>query len=251
MSERHTLLMPLVGPMQSWGYRSRFDDRDTGLEPTRSGIIGLLCAACRVPRSDTNRLQQLNDALRIGVRVDAPGRVMVDFHTAQNVLRANGGLQDTVVSNRFYLADARFMIGLESANLDCLRALEVGLRNPAWPLCLGRKSFPLALPPHLPDGQESLLLNTPLEAALQGAPWFRLKPGETPGANRKPPALLRMVLEADPTETPDFATSGRPVMTLGDRPLDFESRRFGLRSVIVDDINAPEIIEEGLCISRN
>ena len=86
MSARHTLLMPLVGPMQSWGYRSRFDDRDTGLEPTRSGILGLLCAACGIPRNDTETLRELNDALRIGVRIDAPGRVMVDFHTAKNVL---------------------------------------------------------------------------------------------------------------------------------------------------------------------
>ena len=67
----HTLLMPLVGPMQSWGHRSRFDDRDTGLEPTRSGVIGLICAAMGIPRvGDLSRF----DGLRMGVRVDFPGR---------------------------------------------------------------------------------------------------------------------------------------------------------------------------------
>ena len=35
------LLMRLAGPMQTWGTRSRFSNRDTGLEPSRSGVIGL------------------------------------------------------------------------------------------------------------------------------------------------------------------------------------------------------------------
>ena len=46
------LLMRLAGPMQSWGTRSRFGNRDTGLEPSRSGVIGLLCAALGRPRAE-------------------------------------------------------------------------------------------------------------------------------------------------------------------------------------------------------
>ena len=38
-----TLLLRLAGPMQSWGVQSRFSVRDTGLEPSKSGVIGLLC----------------------------------------------------------------------------------------------------------------------------------------------------------------------------------------------------------------
>ena len=38
------LLLRLAAPMQSWGTTSRFIHRDTGLEPSKSGIIGLLCA---------------------------------------------------------------------------------------------------------------------------------------------------------------------------------------------------------------
>ena len=244
MNTRHTLLMPLAGPMQSWGYRSRFDDRDTGLEPTRSGIIGLLCAACQIPRDATDRLRQLNDALRIGVRVDAPGRVMVDFHTAQNVLKASGGIQDTVISNRYYLADARFMVGLEAEDLALLRDLETALRTPAWTLCLGRKSFPLAQPPYLPHGYESLRPNTRLRDALQAAPWFRLWRGE------KPPESPRLVIEREePQQGLTQVEANAVVMTLGDRPLDFENRRFGLRQVIVEKLSAPPVIEEGLCIS--
>src|SRR5437867_8366107 len=32
-------------PLQSWGFASRFQRRTTGLHPTKSGVVGLLCAA--------------------------------------------------------------------------------------------------------------------------------------------------------------------------------------------------------------
>jgi CRISPR-associated Cas5-like protein len=38
--------------MQSWGTQSRFTVRDTGLEPSKSGIVGLLCAALGRPRRE-------------------------------------------------------------------------------------------------------------------------------------------------------------------------------------------------------
>ncbi len=39
------LALPLEGPLQSWGERARWTIRDTGTEPTKSGVVGLL-AAC-------------------------------------------------------------------------------------------------------------------------------------------------------------------------------------------------------------
>jgi len=35
----------LDAPLQSWGFASRFQRRTTGLHPTKSGVVGLLCAA--------------------------------------------------------------------------------------------------------------------------------------------------------------------------------------------------------------
>ena len=100
------LLMRLAGPMQSWGTRSRFSNRDTGLEPSRSGVIGLLCAALGRPRE-----APLDDflPLKMAVRVDREGRLMRDYHTAQNVRRADPSksTQDTVLSERFYEALCR------------------------------------------------------------------------------------------------------------------------------------------------
>jgi CRISPR system Cascade subunit CasD len=75
-----TLLIPLVGPMQAWGSRSRFSDRDTHREPTKSGVLGLVCAA--LGRGRGASLDDLR-GLRFGVRADQPGQPQRDYQTAQ------------------------------------------------------------------------------------------------------------------------------------------------------------------------
>lgn len=144
MNQTYTLLLRLEGPMQSWGYRSRFDYRDTALEPTRSGVIGLICAAMGIARGeDISRF----DAIRMGVRVDREGRPERDYHTALDVIKADGSGTDTVVSYRDYLADASFTVGLQSEDKELLEAIATKLRDPEWTLFLGRKAFPLAVVP--------------------------------------------------------------------------------------------------------
>lgn len=141
------LLMRLAGPLQSWGTQSRFGHRDTGTEPSRSGVVGLLCAALGRPRDEP-----LDDFLPLvmAVRVDREGTVLRDYHTAQQVRRADASKspQETVLSERFYLADADFLVGL-AGDAAFLATLDAALRQPVWPLALGRKacvpSLPLAL----------------------------------------------------------------------------------------------------------
>jgi len=147
MSQLYTLLFRLEGPMQSWGHRSRFDYRDTALEPTRSGVIGLICAAMGIARGeDISRF----DMIRMGVRVDKEGRPERDYHTALEVIKANCVGTDTVQSWRDYLADASFTVGLESEDKNLLEKIAEALRSPIWPLFLGRKAFPLTVPPVYP-----------------------------------------------------------------------------------------------------
>ncbi len=148
MNQHYTLLFQLKGPMQSWGYRSRFDYRDTALEPTRSGVVGLICAAMGIARGEN--LSRF-DVIRMAVRVDEDGRPERDYHTALNVIKADGSEGETVVSYRDYLADASFTVGLQSENKGLLDEIADALRNPVWPLFLGRKAFPLAVPPLRPD----------------------------------------------------------------------------------------------------
>lgn len=146
-----TLLLRLQGPMQSWGTTSRFDERETQLEPSKSGVLGLICAAL-----GRDRAEPVDDlaALAMGVRIDREGTPMRDYQTATGVLIASGkpDLKRTVVSPRYYLADAAFLVGLEGADRTLLAAVHNALRQPVWPLALGRKSFVPASPVYLPDG---------------------------------------------------------------------------------------------------
>lgn len=165
------LLLRLEGPLQSWGYRSRFSDRDTGLEPTKSGIVGLLC--CALGRSRSESPADLA-ALAMHVRVDREGALLKDFHTAgggtfrdelgyyaprssgdtppqYNVLKTDGlrpvynpkkGTKwNPVLTERHYLQDASFLVALEG-DKGLLETLAMALRDPAWPLALGRRSCP-------------------------------------------------------------------------------------------------------------
>ncbi len=143
MSAPYTLLFRLEGPMQSWGYRSRFDYRDTALEPTRSGVIGLICAAMGIARGED--ISRFN-AIKMGVRVERDGRPEKDYQTASK-WGDDKTVISTEVSPRDYLADAAFTVGLQSDDKDLLDEIAQALRNPQWILFLGRKAFPLAVPP--------------------------------------------------------------------------------------------------------
>src|SRR5688500_11039636 len=84
------LLLRLEGPLQSWGVRSRWDVRATGLEPSKSGVIGLLGCALGYPMRD-RRLEELSKALLFGVRVENAGAVVIDYQTVTDYLPIAGG----------------------------------------------------------------------------------------------------------------------------------------------------------------
>lgn len=157
------LLLRLEGPMQSWGTRSRWDVRDTGLEPTKSGVIGLLGCAAGLRRGDVE-LEELDRALVFGVRIDRPGAISADFQTvkgyhrtasgeykrsggtAKSLERAREYDEHTIVSPRDYLHDAAFLVALSvkpehrAGNPGLLERLAERLQKPRWPLYLGRKA---------------------------------------------------------------------------------------------------------------
>ena len=155
-----TLLLRLAGPMQSWGTDSKFDVRRTGREPSKSGVIGLAAAALGVPRQDRDTLAELA-RLRFGVRVDREGTVMRDYQIAKAYRSSKN--PDTYVTHRYYLADAAFTAGLESEDREKLERIGAALREPAFPLYLGRRSCP-------PAGKIFLeITDMPLEEALRSA----------------------------------------------------------------------------------
>ena len=124
--------------MQSWGISSLFTERDTAMEPSKSAVIGLICAA--LGRSRDAEISDLAK-LKMGVRVDREGLLEKDFQIAQGAMNANGSKSDqAVTSNRYYLADAAFLVGLEG-DPDLLTPIHQALLHPKWHIFLGRKAF--------------------------------------------------------------------------------------------------------------
>jgi len=202
------LLMRLEGPMQSWGTYSRFTERDTGREPSKSGVIGVICAAMGRPRD-----APVDDLahLRMAVRVDREGTFSRDFHTTIGVLRASTGkpIDDAVISNRYYLADACFLVLLEGERSK-LEEIRDALANPKWAIYLGRKSF-------VPG--ESILLKDPIrEGTIEDV----IGQVEYLGREGAAPENLRIVRECAPGE-------GEPRM---DVPVSFADRTFAQRYVV-------------------
>jgi len=219
-----TLLLRLAGPMQAWGTQSRFEVRDTEREPTKSGVIGLLCAALGRARSEP-----IDDlvALSMAARVDSEGTVETDYHTAgtSGIRRASGSLrEEAVLSRRYYLADADFLVGISGDEM-LLRTIDEALDRPHWQLFLGRKSMPPSWPVRLPDSGPwgPGLRWTDLETAVKTFP--RL-PGQGRWVNRSAP--LRVVID-DPAGTE----------IRRDVPVSFEARTFLTRSVTTMWVSPP------------
>ncbi len=180
------LVLRLAGPLQSWGLQSQFNRRATGSEPTKSGIVGLLAAAC-----GRRRAEPIEDllGLELGVRTDQPGSLLRDFHTVSDlfgralpsaaagrmgVQRPTSPAKYTHVTERFYLQDAVFTAAV-GGERNFLLGLRDALLYPAFPLALGRRSCiptqPLLLrPPPGTDGNEGLWVGEPF-SVLSRVPW--------------------------------------------------------------------------------
>jgi CRISPR system Cascade subunit CasD len=147
------LVLRIEGPMQSWGLRARWDVRDTGTEPSKSGIMGLIGCALGYHRDDTRLETELDTRLRIGVREDRHGRTAVDYHTIEpspvfttadgkkkNARGGDGNAYANIIqSRRYYIEDAAFLVVI-SGPVELLERCRDALMAPVWPIYLGRKS---------------------------------------------------------------------------------------------------------------
>lgn len=215
-----TLLMRFIAPMQAWGTQSRYGHRETGLEPSKSGVIGVVGAALGRPRdADWRDLT----ALRLGVRVDRQGQMRRDYHTAgkDGYMKIDGKVERSslMVSERYYLADAAFLVGLEG-DRALLADIDAALRAPVYPIFMGRKAFPPAGPVWMEPG----LLEVTLDQALTITP-----PLVPINAKRR----LRVVID-DPLGS----------ALRHDDPVSFQERRFLPRMVSIYMVDAPVTASE-------
>lgn len=212
-----TLLLRLGAPLQSWGTSSRFVRRNTDRAPSRSGVLGLLAAAKGLRRTDP--LEELL-ALRIGVRIDQPGQLERDFHTA----RTRDGSTSMPLSYRFYLADAVFAVAVEGEQ-GLLESIEQALRSPVFPLFLGRRSCPPA--GRLLHG----LAGGTVRERLEQHPWLA-----SPWVQRRHQSAtveLDIVVDCPPGEA--------DAELVRDEPISFDprERRYGWRSIHRTTVTVP------------
>lgn len=217
----------LDGPMQAWGASSRFQRRDTGGYPTKSGVIGLIAAAMGIDKDAPDEIERLEklSGLNFSVyRLTAPEKSaavqrLSDFHTvgggydASNPAqkphiprKASGPPFGTVITRRSYLTDARFIAVLEGDE-TVVRDAVAALENPCWGVWLGRKcclpAAPLT-PTPAPSGREAvdLLLD-------------RLNATGLPGG----------------ADTGEEESDGDGVWFVNDQPVSFKKREFHFRPV--------------------
>ena len=240
-----TLLLRLAGPLQSWGTSSRYSSRDTGAEPSKSGVVGILAASLGWRRD--HDLTELA-ALRMGVRIDRAGVPGHDFQTAggggddpgiamardtpQSVARRqrdfrsgkDTGKAAISISNRYFLQDAVFLVGLEGNDLALLHELDAALRQPVFPIGLGRRGYVPSCPVALAGGgvREGLALLEALSTEL----W----PAAGPSPQTQRIVDLGLILED--------ATGGN---IRSDQPVGaaFLTRVFGPRPVRPDRCSPP------------
>lgn len=150
-SDKRFLALRLEGPLQSWGFDSQYNRRNTGLLPTKSAIAGMCCAALGLSRGCEEERQFLESfgVLRMTAiaiprsndkQKDLPVRRLQDYHTVQNTRRASGAINnDCVLTHRMYLTDSSFGVILEG-NGDILSQVAEALADPKWGIWLGRKT---------------------------------------------------------------------------------------------------------------
>lgn len=143
------LALLLQGPLQSWGFSSQYNLRNTGLMPTKSAIAGICCAALGYGRGTFDEKNFLNTfaSFRMITIViprkindkDLSVRRLQDYHTVQNTMTAEGNIKDTHITYRQYLTDASFGVLLEG-DAALLSIIAAALVDPKWGIWLGRKT---------------------------------------------------------------------------------------------------------------
>lgn len=221
----NTLFLRLEGPLQSWGdQQSKFVVRRTAEAPTKSGVIGLLCAALGVPRPRATEewLPKLR-ALRMGVRIDQPGVRWWDYHTVgagMGMRTAEGRSKPgPMLTRREYLCDASFLVALQGEPA-LIAGLSAALRDPQWTLYLGRKCCPPSRPllEH-PPGEFSDVLS-----ALISVPWRRRLRGDPA------PESVDCLVDWEPT--PQEPEAPAEALVWYDVPLTFAPPAHGPRFVV-------------------
>lgn len=218
-----TLVLKLAGPLQAWGAESRFNERKTQKYPSKSGIIGLLAAAEGRRRSDP--IEDLA-SLSLVIRVDAPGRIVQDFHTAH---QASG--KSMPLTRRYYLSDAVFVAAI-SGDDALIQHLAQCTTQPAFPPFLGRRSCPPTYPWVL-----GVREGDPIQV-IENEPWQASEQFQK-SRYRIGSYRARIVADKSAVSKPDTLTQ---IAKIRDLPISYDprGRKYAWRDVVSWDMEMVE-----------
>lgn len=176
MNDFNSMKIVCAAMLQSWrqvGFNSPI--RQTELEPTKSGIAGLLACAFGYPKGDA-RIRELENQFELYLNLQESGSlarkadhikktdetdskdednrindidffdfsvpdILNDYHTitASGMITAEGKpVKTSIVTNREYIVGYRYVLYL-FAEKPLLNAIKCALENPAWDYYLGSK----------------------------------------------------------------------------------------------------------------
>jgi len=164
--EKRYILLWLESPLQSWGADSKFGRRDTLPFPTRSGVLGMICAAMgasgeqrdllkrfegfpqtvysfvRTKEKNGQRIKNQREPLLCdfqmvgsGYDEEDPWEILMIPKTPAGTKAVGGG---TKLTYRYYLQDAYFAVTLELPS-DLATLVAESLQHPVFDIYLGRK----------------------------------------------------------------------------------------------------------------
>lgn len=164
------LVFTLAAPLASFGTVAVGERRPTWDRPSKSQTIGLVAACLGIERAEEERQRALAAGLGFAVRIDDPGILANDYHTAQapkeveikRWVKKNGAVRTradelacddlkTILSQREFRVGSRCTIALwrtEAAGelVPSLEEIAKALKEPAFVPYAGRKAHPLMLP---------------------------------------------------------------------------------------------------------
>lgn len=149
------ITIQLKGPLQSWGYNSQFNYRNTSLFPTKSAIAGIICASLGYDRGSEEEkafLLAFKDCGIITIDLNSNKKTkytmqrITDFHTVLGTAKVGGKInQHAHLTYRQYITDGHYGI-IIAGHSDIVNIIEKSIKDPLWGIWLGRKSCLPSLP---------------------------------------------------------------------------------------------------------
>lgn len=156
-----SLALYFHGPLQSWAGPSLVKTRvDTNRKPSERAIAGLIAAAYGMERTGSMPAS-IRDS-EITIESLSAGRVVKDFQIISNrpgeeeyirriaVATKERNLvapnKKTMIVNRTYLADAKFIVFVSGKNQEDTEDIYAKMLSPVWSPYLGKRAFAPTFP---------------------------------------------------------------------------------------------------------